>query len=286
MTVLEALRLGHERLEKKEVPDARLDAEYLLAHVLSLPRLNVMVEKMRKLTPEQASAYDSLLTRRETREPLQYILGEQSFMGFSFKVDRRALIPRNDTELLCEEALRLIRPGHTVLDLCTGSGCLAIAIKKLCPQAYVVGTDISEDALSLARENAEALKADVVFRRGDLFAPVHWERYHMIVSNPPYVPSALADSVQTELKWEPPQALFADEAGTALLSWIIFEAPYYLRPGGRLLLEFGDGQANEVAKMLSDHFEHIHILADWQGLLRVASAQLREGHDLKYGRSI
>lgn len=280
MTVLEALRAGKARLKGKGVPDAKLDAEYLLAHVLSLPRLNMLADKRRALTPGQEAAYGALLARRETREPLQYILGEQSFMGFSFKTDRRALIPRNDTEVLCEEALRYIGPGDSVLDLCTGSGCLAVAIKKLRPGAVVTASDVSEEALSLARENAQALGAEVRFLKGDLFAPFRGERFHVIVSNPPYVRAQLAESIQEEVRWEPALALYADgEAGTSILARIIREAPGHLRKGGYLLLEFGDGQAEEVKELLAARFEHIRVLNDWQGLPRAASAQLREGND-------
>ena len=159
MTVLEALKAAEKRLQA--IPEPRLDAEYLLAEALETSRLMMLVDKSRTLTEAEEAAFERMVSRREAREPLQYILGCQSFMGFPFKTDPRALIPRNDTEALCEEALRHIRPGDAVLDLCTGTGALGIAIKKLCPGAAVTATDISEAALSLAQENAQALQADV-----------------------------------------------------------------------------------------------------------------------------
>ena len=178
MTVLDALRAGQARLSA--VPDPRLDAEYLLAFVLDMPRLNMLVNKQRILTAQEAAAYDALLSRRENREPLQYILGTQSFMGLPFKTDARALIPRNDTEALCEAALSFLKSGQTALDLCTGSGILGITLKKKIPGAAVTASDISADALSLARENAAALHADVRLLQGDLFAPVAGERFDLI----------------------------------------------------------------------------------------------------------
>ncbi len=275
LTVLEALRAAEKRLE--QVPEPRLDAEYLLAFVLGVRRLDMLVNKRRTLTGEEAAAYDGLLARRAEREPLQYILGSQSFMGLPFKTDPRALIPRGDTEILCEEALRLIRPGDNVLDLCTGSGCLAVAIGNLCPGARVTATDISAEALSLARENAEALGAGIDFRRGSLFSPVAGERFHVILSNPPYIPFQMAEGLQEEVKREPALALFAGgEKGLALLKEIIFSAPAFLHPRGWLLLEFGDGQAEDVEKMLGESFESVRILTDWQGLPRAACGRKKE----------
>lgn len=284
-TVLEALRKAQARL--RHIPDPKLDAEYLLSHVLGLPRMNMLLDKRRTLTNEETAAFEALVRRREGREPLQYILGSQSFMGFPFKTDSRALIPRGDTEILCEEALRRIRPGDAVLDLCTGSGCLAVAIKKLCPKAQVTATDISGDALSLARENARALDAPVQFLQGDLFAPLAGRRFHVIVSNPPYIPDRLTGSVQEELKKEPPQALFAPgEDGMQFLSRIIAQAPDHLLPGGWLLLEFGDGQAEKVAKAMERDFAHVRILTDWQALPRAACGQWKEGCDRTDGSSV
>ena len=279
MTVWEALKAGETRL--RAVPDPRLDAEYLLAEALGTERLSMLVDKRRELTDGEAAAYEALLARREQREPLQYILGTQSFMGFPFRTDKRALIPRNDTEALCEEALRYIHPGNRVADICTGTGALAIAIKKLCPGAVVTATDISENALSLARENAAALKADVRFLRGDLLAPLAGEPLDVIVCNPPYIPDGLRGTLQAEVEQEPPLALFGGPDGLDFYRRMAMEAPKYLRPRGRLCLEIGDGQGDAVAALLQTAFEDIHILNDLSGLPRVVSARKKEGtpHD-------
>ena len=273
MTVLEALRTAELRL--RAIPEPRLDAEYMLADALHTSRLMMLIDKSRVLTAAEEEAFERMMARREQREPLQYILGSQSFMGFSFKTDPRALIPRNDTEALCEEALRHIRPGDRVLDLCTGTGALGIAIKKLCPKAIVAATDISEAALSLAEENARSLQAEVRFLQGDLFAPVSGEEFEVIVSNPPYIPEALRGRLQAEVEKEPALALFAGEDGLDFYRRIAREAPAYLAPQGWLCLEVGDGEAEAVAALLKTNFESVRILPDLNGLNRVVSVQIR-----------
>ena len=273
MTVLEALRTAELRL--RAIPEPRLDAEYMLADALHTSRLMMLIDKSRVLTAAEEEAFERMMARREQREPLQYILGSQSFMGFSFKTDPRALIPRNDTEALCEEALRHIRPGDRVLDVCTGTGALGIAIKKLCPKAAVTATDISEAALSLAEENARSLQADVRFLQGDLFAPVAGEEFEVIVSNPPYIPEALRGRLQAEVEKEPALALFAGEDGLDFYRRIAREAPSRLSPQGWLCLEVGDGEAEAVAALLKTNFESVRILPDLNGLNRVVSVQIR-----------
>ena len=274
MTVREALVWAENELQ--QVPDPRLDGEYLLAHVLKMQRLPMLLEKMRALTEDQAVAFQALIARRKAREPLQWILGEQPFMGFSFKTDARALIPRNDTEALCEEALRHIRSGSSVLDLCTGTGALGISVKKLCPRAEVTLSDLSSDALSLARENAERLQADVRFLQGDLFAPVPDEKFDVIISNPPYIPDVLRGKLQEEVNREPDMALFAGSDGLDFYRRIAREAPLHLMPGGWLCLEIGDDQADSVPALLQDAFVDVQVLPDWQGLPRVVSGRVIE----------
>ncbi len=274
MTVLEALRAAEKRL--CEIPEPRLDAEYMLAEALQTSRLMMLIDKKRVLSNSEAIAFEEMTARREAREPLQYILGNQSFMGFSLKTDSRALIPRNDTEALCEEALKYVRPGVRVLDLCTGSGALAAAIKKLRPKADVTATDVSGDALALARENAAALGVEIRFVKGDLFSPLSGERFGVIVSNPPYVPDGLRGRMQAEVEREPALALFAGPDGLDFYRRIAREAPAHLLPGGRLCLEIGDGQADRAAALLRDGFEDIQTLNDLNGLPRVVSAAVRE----------
>ena len=278
ITVLEALKAAEARLS--EIPDPRLDAEWLLSDVLGVSRLEMLLNKRRELTDEETAAYEKLLARREQREPLQYILGSQSFMGFSLKTDPRALIPRNDTEALCEEALKYIRPDGRVLDLCTGSGALAVAIKKLRPGADVIAADVSEAALSLARENAQRLGADVRFVGGDLFSPLTGERFDAIVCNPPYIPDDLRGRLQAEVEREPALALFAGPDGLDFYRRIAKEAPDHLFPGGRLCVEIGDGQKEAVQTLLEERFKDIRVLNDMNGLPRVISAAVKEKNRL------
>lgn len=278
MNVRNALAWAEEML--RQIPDPRLDAEYLLAEVLGMPRLSLLLDKRRELTEQEKTAYEALIARRKQREPLQYILGSQSFMGFCFKTDPRALIPRNDTEALCEEALRHIRAGSRVLDLCTGTGALAIAIQKLRPGARVTAADISGEALALARENAETLHANVRFVQGDLFAPAAEEQFDVIVSNPPYIPDALRGQLQPEVEQEPPLALFAGADGLDFYRRIAAEAPAHLTAGGWLLLETGDGEADAVAALLQEAFEEIRVFFDLSGLPRGISARKKDGNSL------
>lgn len=275
ITVFQALNMGEERLLLHQVPDARLDAEYLLAGVLNMPRLSLLLEKQRFLSTAEFAAYEAFLARREQREPLQYILEEQSFMGFSFRTDKRALIPRNDTEAVCEETLRHIRGKMQVLDVCTGTGALGIAIQKLRPGCSVTLSDLSEDALSLAKENALRLQADVRILQGDLFAPVADECFHVIVSNPPYIPEGLQGTLQKEVEKEPAMALFAGADGLPFYRRIAREAPLHLHEKGVLVLECGDDQAAAVAALLEENFEDIHIFRDMDGHERGVSARLK-----------
>lgn len=277
MTVLDALKWAEGEL--RAIPDPRLDAEYLLAAVLDMPRLQLLVSKRRELADAERETYTRLVARRRSREPLQYILGSQPFMGFSFRTDPRALIPRNDTEALCEQALLRLRPGSRVLDVCTGTGAIAIALKKLCPGALVTASDISAGALSLARENAEALGADVRFLEGDLFAPVKGERFDVIVSNPPYIPDTLRGQLQAEVEREPALALFAGADGLDFYRRIAAEAPAHLAPGGWLLMEVGDGEMDAVTALLTPDFDPPLRLNDLNGLPRVIAARIKEGNN-------
>lgn len=275
MTVREALTWAET--ECKAVPDPRLDAEYLLSQALGVPRLQLLLEKGRELTGEQRAVFSAWVGRRKAREPLQYILGSQRFMGFDFKTDARALIPRQDTEAVCEEALAYLRPGMRALDLCTGTGAIAISLKKLCPGAEVTAADISTDALALARENAAALEARVRFLEGDLLAPVAGERFDLIVSNPPYIPEGLRGRLQREVEKEPGLALFAGPEGLVFYRRIAAEAPGHLTEGGRLVLEIGDGQGAAVTALLSEGFEDIRVFNDLSALPRGISARKKEG---------
>ena len=273
MTVRETLRQAADRLAEAGVPDPRLDAEYLLAELLETDRLRLIADSGRTLTEPQLAEYEQWLARRLRREPLQYILGTQPFMGCQLDVSPAALIPRADTEILCEQALNRLRPGMRALDLCTGTGALAIALKTHCPGASVFASDISERSLALARHNAEKLNAVVCFAQGDLFAPWTGCRFDMIVSNPPYIPTAELPALQAEVRCEPALALDGGEDGLAFYRRIAFEAPDCLTDEGILLLEIGSTQAEDVCRLLDKAgWRDIAVCPDLAGLDRVVIA--------------
>ncbi len=273
MTVREALRKAADRLAQAGVPDARLDAEYLLAELLHTDRLHLIADGGAPLSDAQLNAYEQWLARRERREPLQYILGTQPFMGCMLAVSPAALIPRADTECLCEAALAVLKPGMRILDLCTGTGALAIALKKHCPGVEVCASDLSEGALALARENAARNGTDVRFFSGDLFTPLCDERFDLIVSNPPYIPRGELPGLQAEVRFEPDMALDGGEDGLDFYRRIAAEVPKHLNPGGWLMLEIGSTQAQDVSRLLREHgFSEIKILPDLAGLDRVVCA--------------
>ena len=276
-TVREALRAGAARLSAAGVTEASNDAALLLSFVTGEAPLSLRADPGRELAAEDVAAYEALLIRRAAREPLQYITGEAPFMGLMLKAASQVLIPRFDTETLCEQALLRLRGGERVLDLCTGSGALAVAIADRFPDTKVFAGDISTDAVALARENASRCGVDVVVRQGDLFGPFAGERFDMIVSNPPYIPSRDLAGLMEEVLSEPVLALDGGRDGLDFYRRIIDEAPLYLTSSGWLLLEFGDGQAKAVAALLEENFEEITVYSDLNGLERAAAGRLKHG---------
>ncbi len=257
MTIKQALLATEEQLRSAQAPDPQIDAELLLAHVTGMDRMTLRLNGGQTLTPEQEQQLAPLLLSRTQRVPLQYLLGTQYFYGLTLRVDSRALIPRQETETLCELGIAhlstLCKGDPTlhpcVLDLCTGSGAIALAVKHECPIAQVTACDASPEALALARENAQQNGLDVTFLQGDLFAPVKGQRFHVILSNPPYIPTAEHDRLQPEVRFEPRMALDGGADGLDFYRRIAAQAPAMLLPGGLLAVEVGDGQAQRVAAL-------------------------------------
>ncbi len=316
MTLRELLRSGEEYLAQHGVADAQVDAWLLLEHVTGLSRAQYLARAAEPLEAvcgtlreeerpgiagadnrrdsemclqQQESAgkldfvedivqqYRELMECRGRRIPLQHLTGEQEFMGLPFLVNEHVLIPRQDTETLVEEALARLQPGMRVLDLCTGSGCIAVSLAKL-GAGYVArkefspvdASDISPEALAVARENARRLGAQVRFIESDLFAGVE-EKYNMIVSNPPYIRTAVIDGLAEEVRLhEPRQALDGSEDGLHFYREIVRQSPAYLTEGGWLLLEIGFDQAEAVSGLMADEgFEEIEVIRDLAGHDRV-----------------
>ena len=213
MTIREALRAATARLEQADVPDADVDASYLLASVLKEDTLAMRINGHCALTEEQEKAFDALCDRRAAREPLQYILGETEFMGLTFHVEPGVLIPRADTEILVEKALKVMPPNARVLDIGTGSGAIAVSLARLGQAARVTAVDVSDKALEIARKNAENNGADVEFVKSDCFSALQGRKYDMIVSNPPYISDEEMQTLMPEVRQEPELALFGGGDG-------------------------------------------------------------------------
>lgn len=258
MTVLEVISKSSEFLAKKGVDSPRLQTELLLAHVLQLPRMKLYLNFERNLTEPELDSVRKLVQRRGQREPLQHLLGSTSFCGLEMAVSPHVLIPRPETELLAEAGWLFLsslapRPA-TALDFGTGSGCIAIALAAKCPAARIVALDVSAEALTLARHNATQNKTAerIEFRHGDGFAALQpGEHFDLIVSNPPYIASAEIATLDPEVRDHDPRgALDGGTDGLDFYRRLATEAAAFLKPEGKLMLEFGEGQADAIRAIL------------------------------------
>jgi len=273
-TCKEALRQAVESLVAAGVPEAEVDAWYLFEHVTGMNRASYFLHMEDELAEEPKKKLDELLKQRAKRIPLQYIIGSQEFMGYSFFVSPATLIPRQDTEVLVEEVSK-VAEGKRVLDLCTGTGCILLSLAKMCRLKKAVGTDISPEAIQTAKKNAANLQAEAQFYCGDLFHAVPQELcFDIIVSNPPYIPTAVIETLMPEVKeHEPMSALDGDADGLKFYREIIKNANKYLVEKGQIFFEIGCEQAAEVSTLLSEQgFDNICIRKDLAGLDRVVSA--------------
>ena len=276
MTLKEAWQQATNRLYKFKINDAELDAWYLLSHVTGLTRAEFFLKGEEAMSEEQQAAYEALLARRTSHEPLQYIIGTQEFMGLSFVVRDGVLIPRQETELLVEEALSLCK-GKRVLDMCTGSGCIILSIAKLANPSQAVGVDVSEQALAVAKENAERLEVSAELLCSNLFEKVEGE-FDVIVSNPPYIASGVIPELMPEVReYEPMLALDGKEDGLFFYRTIVAQAKAYLAEGGAILFEIGHDQGEAVAELLrQEGYQNIVVKKDYAGLDRMVRAEKRE----------
>jgi release factor glutamine methyltransferase len=273
LTLGEVLRRSTEHLAAKGAPSPRLDAELLLGKAVGLSRVELYMHLDRPLTGEELAAARELIGRRARREPLQYVLGEWGFRGLTLKVDRRALIPRPETEIVVARCLAPLRGREAprVLDVGTGTGAIALAIAAEHPGARVTGLDVSPEALALAAENVAAVGLPVALAQGDLFAGLPAGPWDLVVSNPPYVDPAELETLAAEVRdWEPRTALVGEGAIEALARGAV-EA---VVPGGALVLEVGDGQAPGVAALLEGlGYGDVRVTADLTGRERVVEGR-------------
>ena len=275
MTLSGLLREGREALQAAGIPEWDLDAWYLLEYAAHCTKNEYFLRPEKEVLPQEKQLYRTLIRKRSAHIPLQYLTGSQEFMGLSFFVDENVLIPRQDTEILVEEALRALGSGMRVLDVCTGSGCILLSLLKLCAGLEGTGTDLSEKALQVAGENARRLGVEASFVQGDLFEPVSG-KYDCIVSNPPYIASREVDALMEEVRnHEPRMALDGGEDGLYFYRKIAVQSPKYLNDRGRIFLEIGFDQGEAVAGLLAPAFDEVRIVQDLAGLDRVVCGILR-----------
>ncbi len=267
-----------ERLKAAGIPEPETEAALLLGHYLGISRHELLLGGKIDAPPESTAALEKAVERRMRREPLYYITGEAPFMGLDFKVDNRVLIPRADTEILVEEALKELNDGSRILDLCTGSGCILISLIKYSNDCEGTGTDISRDALDAAAENAGNILGEdkkTRFLCGDLFEPLKGsgEKFEMIVSNPPYIASGVISTLQSEVRdYEPIGALDGSDSGLVFYERIVPSAKEYLAVGGSLFLEIGYDQGNAVREMMEkEGYIDVRVIRDYAGLDRVVT---------------
>lgn len=277
MTYREAIAFGEEALRSADIVDAKNDSWLLLAMAAKIDHTFYYVHIDEEMAPETLHEFEALIKKRAERVPLQYITGEQEFMGLPFSVNSNVLVPRQDTETLVEEALKVTEPGMSVIDMCTGSGCVLIAVLKNVPGVTGAGYDISKQAIIVAKENAKRNEVTAVFERSNLFEDVPAEKVDVIVSNPPYIPSGEIASLMPEVsEFEPTLALDGGEDGLDCYRRLISQCGAYLKPGGHLLLEIGCDQGQTVSSMLSEAgYGDVSVVKDLAGNDRVVKGTIR-----------
>lgn len=270
MTFREAISFGEEKLNIAGIDDAKHDAWLLLTFICKIDRTFYYVHMDDDMSVEQVAEYENVLNKRAEHVPLQYITGEQEFMGIPFHVNDSVLIPRQDTETLVEEALKVVRPGMKVMDMCTGSGCILISILKNIVDVEGFGYDISKQAINVAKENAKLNNVNATFERSDLFDDVS-DKFDVIVSNPPYIPTDVIGGLMPEVAvFEPMLALDGKEDGLHFYRRIVEKALEYLNPGGKLLFEIGHDQGKSVLGLMKEAgFQDVRVVKDLVGNDRV-----------------
>ncbi len=266
-------RLGTERLTAAGIGEASLDARLLLEHICHTDRNALLVHAETEVEQARTQRYLDAVAERARRVPLQYITGVQEFMGLSFAVNEHVLIPRQDTEILVEEAMRELHDGMRILDMCTGSGCVLLSLLRYSNDCVGTGVDISAAALAVAGKNAAALGLEADFREGDLFAGLEsGSRFDMLVSNPPYIRTDVIPGLMEEVRsHEPLTALDGKEDGLHFYRRISREAKAYLNGGAGVFLEIGFDQGADVRRILEDAgYDSVEIVKDYAGHDRVA----------------
>ncbi len=269
------LSFGENELKEANIIEADIDAWYLLSYVFSISKMTYLLDRNKEiqLDDEKISFYKTLIRKRKKRIPLQHLTNEQEFMGLEFFVNEHVLIPRQDTEVLVEEVLK-DGYGERIIDICTGSGCIAISLDKLGHFKEVVGVDISKEALEVAKRNNEKLSASVNFIESDLFTNVENKTFDCIVSNPPYIRKEVIETLEPEVKdFEPYIALYGPDEGLYFYEKIARIGKAYLQPNGKIYFEIGHDQGDAVSHILKKNgYKDIFVIKDLAGLDRVVKA--------------
>lgn len=283
MTLRDLLTEGEHALQSAGIEDWKMDAWYLMEETLQVTRTRYLMDSGRAVSEEEKTRYLEQIDKRAAHIPLQHLTGHQEFMGLDFRVSEDVLVPRQDTEILVEEALKYVHSGMKLLDMCTGSGCILLSIVKLaaelkdCKEVTGTGVDLSEKALKIAQENRRnlGLEQTTALLQSDLFEQVNGT-YDMIVSNPPYIASEVITTLSEEVKdHEPVMALDGGTDGLDFYRVIIEKSPSYLTLGGMLFFEIGYDQGVSVSRLMEKDFKDIHVIKDLAGLDRVVYGTLK-----------
>lgn len=278
MTYKEVYEMGKASLKQAGVEDAALDARILLEFVCGTNRNDLLAHGEEPVSHEKNKTYVNCIVRRAEHIPLQHITGSQEFMGLSFQVNDKVLIPRQDTELLVEEVMLHLHDGMSILDICTGSGCILLSLLHYSNDCRGIGMDISKEALLVAQQNCRNLELEAEFLESDLFSAIEpdkaggkQEKFDIIVSNPPYIETEIIETLSAEVKdHEPGIALDGGKDGLDFYRKIAKEAGSYLNRGGMLFLEIGYNQGEAVTKLLEESgFRDVQLKKDYAGLDRV-----------------
>lgn len=275
MNYTEAFLMGMQKLKEAEIGEAQLDARLLLEEVCGTDHNTLLCHGDREVSEAEEEQYRKALEQRAVHVPLQHLLGYQNFMGLRFQVNEHVLIPRRDTEILVEEAMRYLHDGMRILDLCTGSACILLSLLHYSNDCEGVGVDISQEALQVAAQNAELLGIKADFLKSDLYEKVTG-KFDLLVSNPPYIERKVIPTLMEEVReYDPYIALDGGEDGLDFYRRIIGGAQDYLKRGGQILMEIGSGQAKAVSELLREAgFKEIDVCRDFAGLDRVVSGRL------------
>ena len=282
-TIKQFLQYATETLKNAGIETPVLEAGVIICHVLNCDRAYLYAHDDRALEAQELDKLEELLQNRSQKIPLQYLLGETEFMSLRFKVSPAVLIPRQDTEVLVEKCIELIADNTSaseikVLDMCTGSGCIAVSIAYYCPETRVTACDVSRAALEIAKSNSElaGVKNELDFRCGDLFEALDSEeRFDLIASNPPYIETATVEQLQTEVReHEPYIALDGGADGLDFYRRIVEAAPRFLKAGGYLALEIGYNQGESVSQLMEGRYDGVTVLKDLGGNDRVVYGRI------------